>query len=120
MQVVEVEALLDSEKCEYRVEVRLETPSVNLETLKVSGIFELAKGEIRFFSNDGDKATAIPVEMTRPALHLSQLSNSYVGHFAEWINCLHCFRMDRYPDAMDERVDSEERRPDYELPNLAS
>lgn len=121
LQVVEIEALLDGEKYEYRVEVRLGTPSVNLEGLKVSGktVFELANGEIRFFSNGSSEATAIRVEMTRSALHLSQLSNKHVRRFVEWIDSIHCFQMDTYPDAMDERADSEERQPDFELENLA-
>jgi predicted ATPase len=122
VQAVEIEASLDGQKYEYRVEVRLGSPSINLETLKVSGttVFELANGEIHFFSNGSGEATAIPVEMTRSALHLSQLSNSHVRRFVEWIESVHCFRMDTYPDAMDERADSEERQPDYELENLAS
>lgn len=122
LQSVEIEALLDRQKYEYRVEVRFGSPSVNLEILKVSGapVFELANGEIRFFSNGNDKATAIPVEMTRSALHLSQLSNSHVRRFVEWLDSVHCFRMDTYPDAMDEKAESEERQPDYELENLAS
>ncbi len=121
LQVVEVEALLDRQKYEYRVEVRLGLPSVNLESLKVSGVtvFELANGEIRFFPNGSDKATAIPVEMTRSALNLSQLSNSHVRRFVEWIDSVHCFRPDTYPDAMDEKADSEEQQPDFELENLA-
>jgi predicted ATPase len=121
LQVVEIEALLKGQKYEYRLEVRLGSPSVNLEILKVSGttVFELANGEIRFFSDGGNEATAIPVEMTRSALHLSQLSNSHVRHFVEWIGAVHCFRMDTYPDAMDEKADSEEQQPDYELENLA-
>lgn len=122
LQSVEVEALLDRQKYEYRVDVQLGSPSVNRESLKVSGttVFELANGEIRFFSNGNDKATAIPVEMTRSALHLSQLSNSHVRRFVEWLDSVHCFRMDTYPDAMDENADSEERQPHYELENLAA
>ena len=122
LQVVEIEASLLGKKFEYRVEIRSGTPSVNLEVLKVSGttVFELANGEISFFSDGNDKATAIPVAMARSALHLSQLSNSHVRTFVDWIDRLHCFRMDTYPDEMEESADNEERRPDYELGNLAS
>src|SRR5437764_14607833 len=83
LQVVEIEALLDRKKYKYRVEIRFapETRqmSVNLESLRVSGspVFELANGEIRFFPNNSTQATAIPLQTTKSALHLSQLSNSY-------------------------------------------
>ena len=125
LQVVEIEALLDSKKYEYRVEIRFapETrePSVNLEQLKVSGrpVFELANGEIRFFLSNSNQATALPLETTRSALHLSQLSNSYVRRFVEWMESVHCFRIDEYTEAMDESADREERDPDDELENLA-
>jgi predicted ATPase len=125
LQVVEIDALLDRLKYEYRVEIRFapETrqPSVNLETLKVSGapVFELANGAVRFFPNDSKQGTSVPLETTRSALHLSQLSNSHVRRFVEWLETVHCFRIDVYPEAMDEKADSEERRPDYEFKNLA-
>jgi predicted ATPase len=125
LQAVEIEAVLDSQKYEYRVEIRFEPetrqPSVNLERLRVSGttVFELANGTVSFFSNDTNQPTAVPLETNRSAMHLSQLSNSHVRSFVEWIERVHCFRIDVYPDAMDERADSEERRPDYEFGNLA-
>src|SRR5271154_5909583 len=62
LQVVEIEALLDREKYEYRIEIRFDSetrqPSVNLETLRVSGrpVFELIEGEIRFFANNTSQA----------------------------------------------------------------
>jgi predicted ATPase len=125
LQVVEIEALLDEKKYEYRVEIRFASetrqPSVNLEQLKVSGapVFELANGEIHFFANNSSQATAVPLETARSALHLSQLSNSYVRRFVEWMESVHCFRIDEYPEAMDESADREERDPDDELENLA-
>ena len=125
LQVVEIEALLGRTKYEYRVEIRFESetrqPSVNLESLKVAGklVFELAKGEIRFFPNGSSHATVLPLETTKSALHLSQLSNSNVGRFVEWLESVHCFRIDEYHDAMVELADSEERKPDYELENIA-
>lgn len=123
--VVEIEALLDGQKYEYRVEIRFaqetKQASVNLESLKVSGapVFELANGEIRFFPNNSSEAKAVPLETTRSALHLSQLSNSHVRRFVEWMESVHCFSIDAYPEAMDESADSEERQPDSELENLA-
>lgn len=125
LQVVEIEALLDRRKYEYRVEVRFESEtrqlSVSTERLKVSGatVFELADGVIHFFSNSSNHATSVPLETTKSALHLSLLSNSHVRRFVEWMESVHCFRIDEYPLAMDESADREEQQPDDELENLA-
>jgi len=125
LQVLEVEALLDRQKYEYRVEIRFASKtgqmSVNLETLKVAGaaVFEFMDGKIRFFPNDSMQATALPLETTRSALHLSQLSNSHVRRFVEWMESVHCFRIDAYPGQMDESADREEQQPDSELEKLA-
>ncbi|HMD99104.1 MAG TPA: AAA family ATPase [Terriglobia bacterium] len=125
LQVLEIEALLERQKYEYRVEIGFapETKqlSVSQERLRVSGatVFELAKGEIHFFPNNSDQATTVPLETTKSALHLSQLSNSHVRRFVEWMESVHCFRIDVNPTAMDESADREEREPDYELANLA-
>jgi predicted ATPase len=125
LQVIEIEALLDRKKYIYRVEIRFEPetrqPSVSLERLTVSGstVFELANGAVTFFSNSSNQPTAVPLKTNRSALHLSQLSNSNVRSFVESMERVHCFRIDVYPEAMDEKADSEERRPDYEFGNLA-
>jgi predicted ATPase len=125
LQVLEIEALLESQKYEYRVEIRFASEtkqlSVSHERLRVSGatVFELAKGEINFFTNNSNQATTVPLETTKSALHLSQLSNSHVRRFVEWMESVHCFRIDEYPTAMEESADREEREPDYELANLA-
>lgn len=125
LQVVEVHALVDRLQYEYRVEIRFDPetkqPSVSLESLNVGGrpVFQLTQGEIRFFLNDSQQTTAVPLETTKSALHLSLLSNSRVRRFVEWMNTVHVFRMDTYPDAMDEKADTEERQPDFELGNLA-
>ncbi|HUY14033.1 MAG TPA: AAA family ATPase [Terriglobia bacterium] len=125
LQVFEIESLLKRQKYEYRVEIRFASEtrqmSVSQERLKVSGktVFELAKGEIHFFPNNSDQATTVPLETTRSALHLSQLSNTHVHHFVEWMESVHCFQIDEYPSAMDESADREEREPDDELENLA-
>jgi predicted ATPase len=124
LQVLEIEALLDNDKYEYRVEIRFapETNqlSVNLERLRVSGatVFELASGGIRFFPDNGNEVT-VPLETTKSALHLSQLSNAHVHRFVEWIKSMRCFRIDQYPQTMDESADREESEPDDELENLA-
>jgi len=124
LQVLELEALLDGQKYEYRVEIRFapetKQQSVNLERLTVSGtpMFELANGAIRFFPNS-DETIAVPFRTTKSALHLSQLSNLKVHRFVEWVESLHCFRIDAYPSAMDESADKEEQEPDDELENFA-
>lgn len=126
LQVFEIEALLGRQRYEYRVEIRfaLETSqmSVSKELLRVSGktVFELANGEIRFFPDSSDRATAVPLETTKSALHLSQLSNSHVLRFVEWMDSVHCFRIDEYPTAMDESAEREEQAPESELQNLAA
>jgi predicted ATPase len=126
LQVFELAARLDDQDYEYRVEIRFapETreQSVQLERLTVSGnpVFELTKGEIRFFpSNASNEPMAVPFRATKSALQLSQLSNSHVRRFVEWVETIHCFRIDVYPGAMDEVADSEEQQPDDELQNFA-
>ena len=125
LQVFEIDALLDESKYEYKVEIQFDTEtrqqSVSLETLKVSGkpVFELAHGEIHFFVNGSNQATTVSLETAKSTLHLSQLSNSHVLRFVEWLDSVHCFRIDAYPGTMDESADHEERLPDFELDNLA-
>jgi predicted ATPase len=125
LQVLEVEALLDGQKYEYRVEIgfspETREPSVHLERLKASGapVFELANGEIHFFPNNSSQSTTVPLETSKSGLYLSQLSNSRVRRFVEWIESIHCFDIDAYPEAMDETADKEDRDPDDELENLA-
>ena len=116
LQLLEIEALLDNQKYEYRVEIRFAAEtrqqSVSLERLTVSGtpVFELSNGEIRFFQNS-DEAMAVPFRTTKSALHLSQLSKPEVHRFVQWVESLHCFRIDAYQGAMDESADKEEQEP---------
>lgn len=123
LQVVEIEALLDGKRYDYRIEIaKGKQPSVNVERLKVDGspVFELADGEVRFFPNAGREATAVPFETIKSALRLAQLSNANVNRFVVWMEeSLHCFSIDGYPGTMDETTDREERVPDYELDNLS-
>ncbi len=125
LQVLEIEALVEHQKYEYRVEIRFAPDtrrlSVSKEQLRVAGatVFELANGQIHFFPNDSNQATTVPLETAKSALHLSQLSNSHVRRFVEWMESVHCFRIDEYPSAMDESADREEQEPDDELENLA-
>jgi predicted ATPase len=124
-QVFEIEALLDDQVYEYRLEIRYSSesklPSIAVETLTVAGapVFELSKGEIRFFPEEGARSSVLRWETTESALHLAQFSNSSVRRFVEWLDSVCCFSIDVYPGQMDEVADTESRQPDYELDNLA-
>ncbi|HXC43524.1 MAG TPA: AAA family ATPase [Candidatus Dormibacteraeota bacterium] len=125
LEVIEIDAFLDSREYKYRVEIRFEPEtrqvSVNSESLKVSGVpsFELANGRLRFYLDATNQQTAEPPDRTRSALYLSRLSNPYVERFMQWLDSLHCLRIDAYPGEMDENADSGESQPDYELGNFA-
>lgn len=125
LQVIEIEALLDRQEYQYRVEIRFDPetrqPAVTQESLKVSGTtrFELADGQLRFFLDGGSQDTAKPPDSVRSALYLSRLSSPYVHRFIQWLDSVHCFQIDAYFDAMDETADSGESQPDFELENLA-
>jgi len=125
LEVIEIDAFLDRREYQYRVEIRFESEtrqvSVHSESLKVSGVssFELADGRLRFFVDGANQQSTEPPDKTRSALHLSQLSNPYVQRFMQWLDSLHCLRIDAYPGEMAENADSGESRPDYELGNFA-
>lgn len=124
-QVVELEAALDDKAYLYRVEIHYSPdehlPAVNLERLTVSGMraFELTRGEIRFFSNDGRQASTLKWKRTESALRLAQQSNAHVGRFIDWLDSLHCFQVDPYKNVMEERAETEDALPEYDLANLA-
>jgi energy-coupling factor transporter ATP-binding protein EcfA2 len=125
LQVVEIEALLEGKRYEYRLEIRFsgETKqlSVDSESLKVDGAveFELANHEIRLTPNAGHPSSALKWDSTESALHLWQLNNAHVRRFIEWTKTLHTLKIDAYSGKMDETTDAAERLPDYELENLA-
>ena len=112
LQVVEIDALLDGKKYEYRVEIGLSAnlAPVNVERLKVSGepAFELANGEIRFFP-DNSEAKSIPYVTAKSALHLSYMSNSHVSRFVSWMNTVHCIRTGESYNLMNGSNDSEDQ-----------
>jgi predicted ATPase len=118
-QVIEIEADLSGTTYKYRME--LVGPLVGVERLAVSGVtvFEVAGGVVRFFANGAKQAIEIPLETNKSALRLSQLSNSHVRQFVDWVESINCFRIDQYPDAMDESSDKEDPDPDDEFQNLA-
>jgi len=125
LEVIEIDAFLDGQEYQYKVEIRFapdtNQPWVNLESLKVAGTtcFELANGQLRFFLDGNSEETTKTPDNARSALHLSRLSNPHVHRFMLWLDSVHCFRIDAYPDAMDESADSGESQPDYELGNIA-
>jgi len=125
LQVFELEAVLEGKSYDYRLEIQYSSesrlPSINVETLTVSDspVFELIKGEIRFFPNEGSQPTTLRWETNESALHLSQFSNSQVSRFVGWIKTLHCFQIDPYPGEMDELADGQDELPEYDLSNLA-
>ena len=124
LQVFELEAVLNEEKYEYRVEIGFEakagSQSLHLERLKVSGdvVFEYSNEKISFYSNDSAHATTVPLATQKSALQLSKLSNQHVRRFMEWMDAVYCFRLDVYPGKMDESTSSPEDVPDYELENF--
>ena len=125
LQVVELEAELDGISYLYRVEIRYSSdeqlPSVSLERLIVSGTpaFESIGGNIRFYSNEGKQASTLKWKTTESALHLAQQSNLHVSRFLDWLDTVHCFQIDPYPEEMQERADTEDALPEFDLSNLA-
>jgi predicted ATPase len=124
-QVIEIDASLMGKAYTYRIEIRFapesKQHSVHLESLRVDGVpvFELTNGEIHFYFDDGREATPVPFEVTQSALRMALYSNSHVRRFVEWLRTVHCFKIDPYPEKMDERADSEDMHPDFELENIA-
>jgi len=121
VQVFEVEALLDGQKYEYRLQLETKHMSVVQEQLKVSGatVFDLETGILHFFPANGSPAATIPIETTRSTLHLWQLSNPHVGRFIGWMKSVRCFRIDEHPAVREASADREMQLPDDELDNLA-
>jgi predicted ATPase len=127
LQVFEIEALLDGGKLPYgyRVEIRYSSksnaPSVSLERLTLGGtpLFELLDGEMRSYVNGEVQTSFLRGEATESSLHLASFGNSFVRLFVEWMNTLHCFKIDAYEGKMDEVADAEDHYPDFELENLA-
>jgi predicted ATPase len=96
-------------------------PRVSIERLKVSGatVLEVGRGVVRFFPDESKQPVEVPMEFDKSALRLSQLSNSQVRRFVDWVDSIKCIRIDSYPHAMDETSDKDEPDPDDEFQNLA-
>lgn len=126
LEVIEIDALLDKDEYRYRVEIRFhpetKQPSINHESLKVNETpwFDRTNGLLHFFLATRVQETAKPPDDSRSALHLSRLSNPHVGRFMQWLDSVHCIRIDTYPDAMNENADSGGEHLDSELENIAA
>ena len=125
LQVFELEAELDGVTILYRLEIGYSSeeqlPSVRLERLSVSGtpVFEFSKGEIHFLTANGGEVANLKWKTAESALRLAQMSNPHVGRFIDWLDTVHCFQIDPYPDVMEEIADTEDLLPEYDLSNLA-
>jgi len=124
-QVIELEVELEGTIFLYRLEIHYspeeQLPSVNVEKLMVSGtpVFEFTNGTVRFFTQDGGQVSNLKWKTTESALRLAQQSNTQVGRFLDWLDTVHCFQIDPYPGEMEERADTEDFLPEYDLRNLA-
>jgi predicted ATPase len=126
-QVFEVEALIQKDmRYGYRVEILYSpgsnSPLVSLERLTLGGtpVFELAKGEMRSYQ-DGEVLTSfVRGEATESSLHLASFGNPFVRLFVEWMDTLHCFKIDAYETQMEETSDAPIVYPDYEMEYIAS
>ena len=68
------------------------------------------------------KTLSIPQhrEKIESSLHFWAGPNPSVSQFVEWMDTVHCFKIDAYEDKMEETADSILLIPDYELEYLAS
>jgi predicted ATPase len=125
-QVFEIEALVEGKFLYvYRVEIRFSSksnaPSVSLEKLTLEGtpLFELLNGEMRSYLEGNVQTSFVRGDATESSLHLASFGNPLVREFLEWMDTLHCFKIDAYETKMDEVADAEDYFPDYEMENLA-
>ncbi|HTX77065.1 MAG TPA: ATP-binding protein [Terracidiphilus sp.] len=124
LQVLELEAELDGAPILYRLEIHYseeQLPSVRLERLTASGtpVFEFSKGELHFLTTTGDGVANLKWKTAESSLRLAQQSNPHVGRFIDWLDTVHCFQIDPYPDVVEEKADTEDFLPEYNLSNLA-
>jgi energy-coupling factor transporter ATP-binding protein EcfA2 len=128
LQVFEIEALVDGKLYSYRAEIlyasKSNTPSVSLERLSVEGVpaFELVDGYMRSYSWEEGKAQTVFLrgEARESSLHLASFGNPSVRLFVEWMDKLHCFKIDAYEGRMEEASEAACAYPDYEMEEMAS
>lgn len=125
LQVFEVQAAIEGRDFSYRLEIGYspasKTPFVSLERLEVdrSPVFEFVNGEMRSFVGGSDQRFVLRDDWRESTLHLAVFGNPDVHRFVEWMDTIHCFKIDAYEEKMDEVADAEDSVPDYELENLA-
>ncbi len=128
LQVFEIEALVKDGDLPYgyRLEIlyssKSNAPSVSLERLTLGGtpVFELVDGEMRSYLTGDVQTSFLRGEATESSLHLASFANPFVRIFVEWMDTLHCFKIDAYETEMEETADSASIYPDYEMEFMAS
>jgi predicted ATPase len=127
LQVFEIESLVKEDLLyAYRIEIRYSpgsnSPLVSLERLTLGGtpVFELANGEMRSYLNGEAQRTFLRGDATESSLHLASFGNPFVRLFVEWIDTIHCFKIDAYEGRMEEASDAATVYPDYEMEDIAS
>ena len=125
LQVFEVEALVQGRlRFLYRVEIRYSaksnSPLVSLERLSLAGspLFEFIDGEMHSYTEGEIQTRFLRGDATESSLHLAAFANPFVRVFVEWMETIHCFKIDAYEGKMDEVADAEDFHPDFELENL--
>jgi predicted ATPase len=126
LQVFEIDALIEGKLFSYRTEIlyasKTNAPSVNMERLSVEGapVFEFIDGEMRSYVDGASLAIPQHRDKTESSLHFWAGPNPSVSQFVEWMDTVHCFKIDAYEDKMEETADSILLVPDYELEYMAS
>lgn len=126
LQIFEIEALIKGKLFSYRAEIlyapKTNAPSVKMEKLSLDGapVFEFVDGEMRSYVDGKPLAILQHREKTESSLHFWAGPNPSVSQFVEWMDKVHCFKIDAYEDKMEETADSILLIPDYELEYMAS
>lgn len=126
LQVFEIEALIDGKLFVYRAEIRYSSkssvPLVSMERLTVDGVasFELVDGEMRSSFEGTELSSFLRGEATESSLQLASYGNPRVYQFVQWMDTVHCFKIDAYEAKMEESADAACIYPDYEMEYMAS
>ncbi len=127
LQVFEIEAQIHEKQYSYRVEIRYSaksnSPFVGLEKLTVEGqpVFELVEGWMNsYYPGANTRANFMRGEASESSLHFASFGNPYVRDFVEWMDSLHCFKIDAYETKMEETSDAAHSIPDWEMEYIAS
>jgi len=125
-QVFEIEALIDEKLFVYRAEIayssKLSVPLVSVERLTVDGAtsFELVDGEMRSRFEGTELSSFLRGEARESSLQLASYGNPRVYQFVQWMDTVHCFKIDAYETKMEETADAASIFPDYEMEYMAS